>query len=110
MLFPFRRGTGTRSHADVTDRDRDESSKRRRSAWVRANPQIRHPDVEWDYVPRLFSAEAGGPMRVQDVMSEGVKTVSPTTAAEDAWNMMRLNRIHHLVVTKRTASLARSNP
>lgn len=39
-------------------------------------------------------------MRVQDVMSEGVKTVSPTTAAEDAWDMMRLNRIHHLVVTK----------
>ena len=39
-------------------------------------------------------------MRVQDVMSEGVKTISPTTAAEDAWNVMRLSRIHHLVVTK----------
>lgn len=33
-------------------------------------------------------------------MTEGVKTISPTTAAEDAWNMMRLNPIHHLVVTK----------
>jgi acetoin utilization protein AcuB len=31
-------------------------------------------------------------MRVQDVMTEG--------AAEDAWNTMRFNRIHHLVVTK----------
>jgi CBS domain-containing protein len=39
-------------------------------------------------------------MRVQDVMTEGVKTVDPTTTAEDAWNVMRLNRIHHLVVTR----------
>jgi CBS domain-containing protein len=39
-------------------------------------------------------------MRVQDVMTEGVKTIAPTAAAEDAWNVMRLNRIHHLVVTK----------
>jgi CBS domain-containing protein len=39
-------------------------------------------------------------MRVQDVMTEGAKTTSPTTTAEDAWNMMRFNRIHHLVVTK----------
>jgi CBS domain-containing protein len=39
-------------------------------------------------------------MRVQDVMTKGVKTIAPTAAAEDAWNVMRLNRIHHLVVTK----------
>src|SRR5688572_27282281 len=39
-------------------------------------------------------------MRVQDMMTEGVKTIAPTAAAEDAWNVMRLNRIHHLVVTK----------
>jgi CBS domain-containing protein len=39
-------------------------------------------------------------MRVQDVMTEAVKTVAPTAAAEDAWNTMRLNRIHHLVVTQ----------
>ena len=39
-------------------------------------------------------------MRVQDVMTKGVKTIAPTVAAEDAWNVMRLNRIHHLVVTK----------
>jgi CBS domain-containing protein len=39
-------------------------------------------------------------MRVQDVMTESVKTVEPTTAAEEAWNMMRLNRIHHLVGSK----------
>jgi CBS domain-containing protein len=38
-------------------------------------------------------------MRVQDVMTEGIKTIAPTAAAEDAWNIMRFNRIHHLVVT-----------
>ena len=32
-------GHETRSHADVTDRDRDESSRRAISAWVRTNPQ-----------------------------------------------------------------------
>jgi CBS domain-containing protein len=39
-------------------------------------------------------------MRVQDVMTEDVRTISPGASAEDAWNVMRLNRIHHLVVTK----------
>jgi CBS domain-containing protein len=39
-------------------------------------------------------------MRLQDVMTEGVKTIAPTAAAEDAWNTMRFSRIHHLVVTK----------
>jgi acetoin utilization protein AcuB len=39
-------------------------------------------------------------MRVQDVMTTGVKTIAPTAPAEDAWNVMRLQRIHHLVVTK----------
>jgi CBS domain-containing protein len=39
-------------------------------------------------------------MRVQDVMTKDVKTIAPTAAAEDAWNMMRFHRIHHLVVTK----------
>ena len=33
------------------------------------------------------------------MMTAGVKTIAPTAAAEDAWNAMRLNRIHHLVVT-----------
>jgi CBS domain-containing protein len=39
-------------------------------------------------------------MRVQDVMTEGVQTVSPGTAAEDAWALMRLKGIHHLIVTR----------
>ena len=39
-------------------------------------------------------------MRVQDVMTKDVKTIAPTMAAEDAWNTMRFNRIHHLVVTR----------
>jgi CBS domain-containing protein len=50
-------------------------------------------------VPR-FVAELEAAVRVQDVMTKGVKTIAPTTTAEDAWNLMRLNRIHHLVVTK----------
>jgi acetoin utilization protein AcuB len=39
-------------------------------------------------------------LRVQDAMTEGVLTVSPTTAAQDAWNLMRGHNIHHLVVTE----------
>lgn len=38
-------------------------------------------------------------MRVQDVMTHRVHTVSASTTAEDAWALMRLKRIHHLVVT-----------
>ena len=38
-------------------------------------------------------------MRVQDVMTKGVRTIAPTAAAEEAWNAMRLHGIHHLVVT-----------
>ena len=33
-------------------------------------------------------------------MTEDVKTIAPTAAAEAARNMMRVNRINHLVVTK----------
>lgn len=36
--------------------------------------------------------------RVQDVMSTGVLTVSGDTAADVAWELMRMSRIHHLVV------------
>lgn len=39
-------------------------------------------------------------MRVQDVMTDQVYKVSPDTTAEDAWNLMRMHRIHHLVVTQ----------
>ena len=39
-------------------------------------------------------------MRVQDVMSRGIRTVSPSTPAEDAWTLMRMKEIHHLVVTE----------
>lgn len=39
-------------------------------------------------------------MRVQDVMTHRVQTVSASTAADDAWALMRLKRIHHLVVTE----------
>ena len=49
-------------------------------------------------MPR-FVPELEAVVRVQDLMT-GVKTIAPTAAAEDAWNLMRLNRIHHLVVTK----------
>lgn len=39
-------------------------------------------------------------MRVQDVMTKNVQTVSPAMAADDAWNLMRESGIHHLVVTE----------
>ena len=37
-------------------------------------------------------------MRVQDIMTKGVEIMAPTTRAEDAWQLMRQKRIHHLVV------------
>jgi signal-transduction protein with cAMP-binding, CBS, and nucleotidyltransferase domain len=48
----------------------------------------------------ISSLEEEGSVRVQDLMTTGVKTASPSDAAEDAWNVMRLNRIHHLVVVE----------
>jgi acetoin utilization protein AcuB len=39
-------------------------------------------------------------MRVQDVMTEDVKTIAPTSAAEDAWELMRSHQFHHVVVTR----------
>lgn len=38
-------------------------------------------------------------MRVQDVMTREVQTISPMKPAEEAWEAMRTRRIHHLVVT-----------
>ena len=37
-------------------------------------------------------------MRVQDVMTTAVQTISPSTTAEAAGNLMRAKGIHHLVV------------
>lgn len=39
-------------------------------------------------------------MRLQDVMTANVRTITPTDSADDAWNLMRLHGIHHLVVTR----------
>lgn len=39
-------------------------------------------------------------MRVSEVMTEGVRTVAPTTPASEAWEVMRRHGIHHLVVTE----------
>ena len=39
-------------------------------------------------------------MRVREVMSTGVKTVAATVQAQEAWELMRAERIHHLVVTE----------
>lgn len=39
-------------------------------------------------------------MRVQDVMTEEVETISPANAAEDAWELMRTHGFHHVVVTR----------
>lgn len=38
-------------------------------------------------------------MRVQDVMTRSVQTISPDAPAEDAVTLMRVKGIHHLVVT-----------
>ena len=54
-------GHDTCSHADVTDRDRDESSRRARGAWVRTNPQTqvrrgarrRAPILHWRVAPKV---------------------------------------------------------
>lgn len=37
-------------------------------------------------------------MRVEDVMTREIQTVSPETSAEDAWNRMRTRQVRHLVV------------
>lgn len=38
-------------------------------------------------------------MRVQDVMTTAVQTISPSASAEEAANLMRTKGIHHLVVS-----------
>lgn len=38
-------------------------------------------------------------MRVQDVMTEGVQTMTADDPAEGAWELMRRRRFHHIVVT-----------
>ncbi len=42
-------------------------------------------------------------MRVAEVMTTGVKTVRPETSAVDAWELMRQQGIHHLVVIRGSA-------
>lgn len=37
-------------------------------------------------------------MRVQDIMTDAVRTAFPAMPAEDAWQLMRQAAIHHLVV------------
>jgi acetoin utilization protein AcuB len=39
-------------------------------------------------------------MRVQDIMTKSVRTVAPSMAAADAWELMKTRGIHHLVVTR----------
>jgi acetoin utilization protein AcuB len=39
-------------------------------------------------------------MRVQDVMTRSVKTIRPDETADAAYEMMRMRRIHHLVVVE----------
>jgi CBS domain-containing protein len=39
-------------------------------------------------------------MRVQDVMTEDVQTISPGNPAEDARELMRMQSFHHVVVTR----------
>ncbi len=41
-------------------------------------------------------------MRVQDIMTKPVKTISPTAGASEAWDIMRRGGFHHLVVLRGT--------
>ncbi len=38
-------------------------------------------------------------MRLEEVMSENVETIAESRPADEAWELMRLRGIHHLVVT-----------
>jgi CBS domain-containing protein len=38
-------------------------------------------------------------------MTAKVRTITPTTSADDAWSVMRLHGIHHLVVTKNARAI-----
>lgn len=38
-------------------------------------------------------------MRVADLMTPHPQTVSADASADDAWNLMRTHRVHHLIVT-----------
>jgi CBS domain-containing protein len=39
-------------------------------------------------------------MRLQDVMTRGVRTIPSIAPSKEAWALMRLHNIHHLVVTE----------
>jgi len=39
-------------------------------------------------------------MRVAEVMTTEVRTIQPQARASDAWELMRREGIHHLVVTE----------
>jgi acetoin utilization protein AcuB len=45
-------------------------------------------------------AEEATPMRVEDVMTREIQTVSPEASAEDAWGLMRTRGVRHLVVAE----------
>jgi acetoin utilization protein AcuB len=39
-------------------------------------------------------------MRVGDIMTRQLKTIAPGDTAEEAWTLMRLHQVHHLVVVE----------
>jgi CBS domain-containing protein len=51
----------------------------------------------------------GRTMRVQDVMTEGVQTMSADDSVEDAWELMRRHGFHHIVVTVRAHGYRRDD-
>src|SRR5512147_2022228 len=60
------------------------------------SPQVfRHGGV----YPEEEGAPAEVSMRVKDIMTSRVETVDQEEIAEAAYNLMRLRKIHHLVVT-----------
>ena len=91
-----RRDRSIGPHARLRDRERDEypsgSTPR-----ARTHPQTQSGLLADRDDPDPFSR--GPTMRVQDVMTEDVQTISPADAAEDAWELMRTHGFHHVVAT-----------
>jgi CBS domain-containing protein len=73
------------------------------NAGLVADPQPAPPDVIGPFYAFFTDGRNDeAPMRIQDVMTENVLTVSPGSSADDAWDLMRLKGIHHLIVTEGT--------
>jgi len=96
LCFSECRGTRPHSYADLTDRDRDESSRRAVCVWVRTNPQTHRPMRSGDTCPDSLIGGSEARTRRDD---GGLRPSRQRPPPRTLGTMMRFNRIHHLVVT-----------